>query len=724
MSKTTCSTALLLAILAGSAIAQPVVDGTKDSAYGSAKWVNSVPTSEPDNQLTTCDKNTIGGRTPATVTTGFELAIPLAAIGSPTGNFRLAGFINGGGSGFVSNQVIGVAPVGPTGELAQPANLGEPRLIDFTAIAGNQYATINAASSQPTNAPTLDGSRDSTYTLSGYNISTQTVRTGFGDATHGNVGGPGSGSEIDAVYYRIKSGVLYLFIAGNLETNGNHLDLFFDTVAGGQQQLLGDSPVIGGGANSLNRMGAGPEGPGLNFDAGFTADYHLTINLSGAAPFRAYADFAGIGPSATGSYLGYREAGAANGGVLADADPANGASNPNNIALAWNNSNILGVPDFCAPSGGNPNVANGSEMDALYSYIDDANQRVYVMITGNAQSDYTAWSLFFDVGTTTTNIPGNPALVDAGQNVLRGDNPDIDFGSPNAMGTGTDPLVEPGLTFDSDFRADYFISYKNGNPAGDGTNTDQYLHALVLRADGPYKPGGVNLDYGSYDGGQRNPGNNPITFDGVQGFPANGYDYQDGFLNNLYSNYGPRASAQNMINAYPNVPTFPATNLLVGTLDNSNLVGITGTTADSTAAQAVATGLEFSIAFSELGWDGTSPLKIAGFINTDGGRGGISSNILGDAVSGTPFTNSRTVNFETLAGKQYVLLNGSVTNPCPADFNGDTFVDDTDFVIFAQAYDQFTVPPANAACDLNGDTFVDDTDFVLFAQAYDNFVCP
>lgn len=61
---------------------------------------------------------------------------------------------------------------------------------------------------------------------------------------------------------------------------------------------------------------------------------------------------------------------------------------------------------------------------------------------------------------------------------------------------------------------------------------------------------------------------------------------------------------------------------------------------------------------------------------------------------------------------------------CPADLTGDGFVDDTDFVLFAQAYDQFTVPPADAGADLNGDTFVDDTDFVLFAQAYDGFVCP
>ena len=61
---------------------------------------------------------------------------------------------------------------------------------------------------------------------------------------------------------------------------------------------------------------------------------------------------------------------------------------------------------------------------------------------------------------------------------------------------------------------------------------------------------------------------------------------------------------------------------------------------------------------------------------------------------------------------------------CPADFNCDGFVDDTDFVAFAEAYDQFTVPPASASCDLNNDGFVDDSDFVIFAGAYDAFACP
>lgn len=65
---------------------------------------------------------------------------------------------------------------------------------------------------------------------------------------------------------------------------------------------------------------------------------------------------------------------------------------------------------------------------------------------------------------------------------------------------------------------------------------------------------------------------------------------------------------------------------------------------------------------------------------------------------------------------------------CPADLNADGFVDDTDFVIFAQAYDLFDCgsPTMPAACpaDLNTDGYVDDTDFVLFAQQYDLFACP
>jgi hypothetical protein len=57
---------------------------------------------------------------------------------------------------------------------------------------------------------------------------------------------------------------------------------------------------------------------------------------------------------------------------------------------------------------------------------------------------------------------------------------------------------------------------------------------------------------------------------------------------------------------------------------------------------------------------------------------------------------------------------------CPADFNGDFGVDDTDFVTFARAYNNFT----DLVGDLNTDTLTDDADFSVFAAAYDLLVCP
>ena len=63
------------------------------------------------------------------------------------------------------------------------------------------------------------------------------------------------------------------------------------------------------------------------------------------------------------------------------------------------------------------------------------------------------------------------------------------------------------------------------------------------------------------------------------------------------------------------------------------------------------------------------------------------------------------------------------SNPCPADLNDDGFVDDVDFVLFAQAYDAFACS-GDCPADFNADSFVDDVDFVLFAQAYDTFACP
>ncbi|MBX3389012.1 MAG: hypothetical protein KF691_06105 [Phycisphaeraceae bacterium] len=58
---------------------------------------------------------------------------------------------------------------------------------------------------------------------------------------------------------------------------------------------------------------------------------------------------------------------------------------------------------------------------------------------------------------------------------------------------------------------------------------------------------------------------------------------------------------------------------------------------------------------------------------------------------------------------------------CPADFNGDGGVDDTDFTFFAKYYNDLT----NPAGDIDGsnDGLTDDSDFAVFVGAYDTLVC-
>ncbi len=92
----------------------------------------------------------------------------------------------------------------------------------------------------------------------------------------------------------------------------------------------------------------------------------------------------------------------------------------------------------------------------------------------------------------------------------------------------------------------------------------------------------------------------------------------------------------------------------------------------------------------------------------------------GDLPTGSNVGVASATNFETIPGKQWVLA----YETCPADFNNDTFVDDTDFVLFAAAYNELIAPSRWALGDVNGDGFVDDSDFVIFAGAYNELICP
>lgn len=65
---------------------------------------------------------------------------------------------------------------------------------------------------------------------------------------------------------------------------------------------------------------------------------------------------------------------------------------------------------------------------------------------------------------------------------------------------------------------------------------------------------------------------------------------------------------------------------------------------------------------------------------------------------------------------------------CVGDLNGDNLVDDSDFVIFVEAYNLLDCAdpamPLNCPADLNRDDLVDDSDFVIFVGAYNELICP
>lgn len=72
----------------------------------------------------------------AAVTTGLELVIDLADLGSPTGAFKVMILQNNQNHDFVSNQSLGGLPAG-FGNLAGPAN------IDFSAYDGDQFFAVD-----------------------------------------------------------------------------------------------------------------------------------------------------------------------------------------------------------------------------------------------------------------------------------------------------------------------------------------------------------------------------------------------------------------------------------------------------------------------------------------------------------------------------------------------------------------------------------------------------
>ncbi|QDT00804.1 PEP-CTERM sorting domain-containing protein [Adhaeretor mobilis] len=83
---------------------------------------------------------------PGNVVTGIEFSIPLSEIGNPTGDIRIAAFVNSGDHNYASNQFAGDGILrGNLGGDGVGGSIGDLLGVDLSAIAGDQFVTVSQA---------------------------------------------------------------------------------------------------------------------------------------------------------------------------------------------------------------------------------------------------------------------------------------------------------------------------------------------------------------------------------------------------------------------------------------------------------------------------------------------------------------------------------------------------------------------------------------------------
>ncbi|MBN8599201.1 MAG: hypothetical protein J0L78_16125 [Planctomycetes bacterium] len=161
-----------------------------------------------------------------------------------------------------------------------------------------------------------------------------------------------------------------------------------------------------------------------------------------------------------------------------------------------------------------------------------------------------------------------------------------------------------------------------------------------------------------------------------------------------------------------------------GMVQLSPLAGQTGATAKCMSADG--TFIAGTCNDRALFWkNSTTPTELKPYLASRGVDVSAWSSIT--TINGVSADGNKLVGIGFRNGVRTVWL-ADLDYQCHADLDLNSLVEDTDFVLFASAYETFDCadPAMPIACpaDLNGDHFVDDADFVVFAAAYDELACP
>ena len=621
----------------------------------------------------------------------------------------------------------------------------------FSAAFGLSLASLGAAQEE---VPPIDGTLESK--LAGALLSLQEVNTQFGDNTDPDPF-TANGSELDAIYGFVAEGNLYLFLAGNLESNYNKLDLFLDFGDGGQNTLGDSNPDVD--FNGLNNMGGSDisGAPGLTFDEGFTADYYITIGMGfdgkGANP-AVYANAAQIltEGGGIGGFLGNSiDFPNGLGGILSDTG----------IEIAVNNSNIDGVGsgEEAASSGAAADVTTGIEMSIPLgliapSYTPGDGLRICAFIN-NSGHTFISNQVLGSLEAPATNL-GDPRVVDfkelSGCQFVAMDGDDNDYPcGPGDGGGGGDDVPDPTVTVNGDASGEYgsaLIVQDTQTAFGDATdgllgqcngseldaaygfidddrinlvfagNLETNFNKLQVFFD--FGPGGQN----QLRGDNSDAGFNGLNIMGDDG-SGNGLTFDEGFeadlwfsancggeVVSLYANLAQvltdgGGSGTFVGGAEVGVDIVKGLNGVWVALDNSNVGGVDGGDGLSDGA-GVTTGVEASIPLELMvGYEG-GPIRVCAFI-TSSDQNYVSNQVLGGIGGGANLEDPRTVDFSAIEGDQFFTVDvGGGGSGCLGDLDGDLFVGGADLTILLAAWGT-----ENPVADLDGDGIVFGADLTI-----------
>lgn len=247
-------------------------------------------------------------------------------------------------------------------------------------------------------------------------VAVQGTETGFGDNL----------SEINACYATFEAGRLVFAITGNIEDNFNKLEIFLDTVPGGENVFT----AVPGNDNTGVMAG-------FTFDAGFEADYHIIVRRGTFGTSKFDVDIAALG---TANFSFHEDV---FGGVLEGAGSTpTGPGNAFPIEVAYDNSNIDGVFGGNGPSDQNEALMVETGLEMAVSLQDlglpSGDVKMCVFVNGS-NHDYASNQWLGSVAPPQGNLGGD--------------------GAGNFTGT---------MVFDMNtFAGDQFFVVPSGNP---GTN--------------------------------------------------------------------------------------------------------------------------------------------------------------------------------------------------------------------------------------------------------------